>query len=156
MINTLNKHTLSIAMVLVTAFLTVFACNVFCDQRKVSLEISHEHTSSDSHSLEERHGSHGEFIENHNDETRSNEHSTEDSDECCEALVDPFFDNLVKHKVEVFEFRNIENFEVQYSFVTSTPFILANKTYNLLYFYKHIPPPVYGDQLRILHQSFLL
>jgi hypothetical protein len=156
MINTLNKRALVIATFLVVSFLSVFACNVLCDFGLVSLEASHDHETSDPHGHGEGKNIHDDVSNDHHNSESNHEHDNSDSEECCEELISPFFDNLIKQKVEVFDFKNVETADFHYIFNGTKSFTVSGKRLHLLYFNKNIPPPILGDQLRILYQSFLL
>lgn len=158
MINTFNKQKLLIALTFVMAISCVLVFNVLCNVGLITIEEKHQHASSESFNHETHHDHHGNVneIDLDLDKSKGHSHHTTETEECCKDLTTPFFDNLIKQKVKTFEFYKIKSIEFVNYYDRFSVVKFNNKKALNLFLYYDLPPPIPGDQLRILHQSFLL
>ncbi len=154
MINLLNKRKLGIALGLVLAFSGMFICDALCDVGIIEFSSTHGHDGVEDH--------HGSTAHNHGDDHHAlpvatdHDHRPTEDDDCCENLTTPFFNQLIKHKVESFEFNKVEKIDFVPHYDGFISFLYNSRKVDNLFLYSNLPPPLPGDQIRILFQSFLL
>tara|TARA_R110001592_G_scaffold64751_2_gene198882 strand:+ start:10165 stop:10638 length:474 start_codon:yes stop_codon:yes gene_type:complete len=157
MLNLLNKRKTQIAMTLVLAFSSIFVCDALCDVSVIEFSSSHNHGQDQEH-YQPGGDDHNQPVatDSHHGQPTDHDHGDSADDNCCEDITTPFFDELIKNKVESFEFNKVEkiNFIKHYSGHIS--FLYNSRKISTLFLYSKLPPPISGDQIRIRYQSFLL
>lgn len=162
MINLLNKRKLGIALGLVLAFSSMFICDALCDVGIIEFSSTHSHNQVEDH--------HGATAHDHGDDHHAlpvasdhdheqptgHDHESSEDGECCKNLTSPFFDQLIKHKVESVEFLKIDKIDFVADYNGYNAFLYNSRKVDNLFLYSNLPPPLPGDQIRILFQSFLL
>lgn len=142
---------MQIALTLVMAFSSIFVCDALCDVGIITFEQEHHHSDPEAH---DHHGNQS-GDHDHNQPAEDN-HESSEADDCCEDLTTPFFDQLIKHKIENFEFNKIEKVDFIALYDGYSVFKLNNRKTQNSSLYYDLPPPLEDDQIRILYQSFLL
>lgn len=162
MINLLNKRKLGITLGLVLAFSGMFICDALCDVGIIGFSSAHSHDQVEDHHGLTAHD-HGNadhamplVTDQHHEQPAGHDHESSDDGDCCEDLTTPFFDQLIKHKVESVEFSKIDKIDFVADYDGYNAFLYNSRKLDKLFRYSNLPPPIPGDQIRILFQSFLL
>ena len=161
MINQLNRLKLGIALSLVLSFSGMFVCDALCDLGIIEFAIVHDHSQESAddpihnHDADHHHSNMFDHDDHHNPSS-GHDHESSEEGECCEDLTSPFFDQLVKHQKQSFEFDKVEKITLIDHYDGYEAFIYNSRKVDNLFFYSNLPPPLPGDQIRIRFQSFLL
>ena len=161
MINQLNKLRLGIALSFVLAFSGMFICDALCDVGIIEFSAVHDHfqKGADHHAQdheEDHHHTQPMVSDHHHNQSSGHDHDGPEEDECCEDITTPFFDNLIKHQAQSFEFDQVEIITLIAHYDGYETFIYNSRKVDNLFLYSNLPPPLPGDQIRIRFQSFLL
>lgn len=151
---------MQVAMTLVLAFSSIFVCDALCDIGVIKFSSSHSHGQVEDHRQSEGdgHNHHVQPVETDYHHMQPADHDHEDSgdDDCCEDITAPFFNQLIKNRVQSFEFDKVEKIDFTAHYDGHISFLYNSRKINNLFLYSNLPPPISGDQIRIRYQSFLL
>jgi hypothetical protein len=168
MLRKLYTYKKSIVALLLMAIPSVYVCEILCDLDIYSMKRTC-HTSicstTDSHDLDHitasasKHNHHDSDVDHEHDVPSQHHnkptHDQEHKDDCCEDMTSSVFEALIIQKLEIpsLEAKLFLIFDVE---VPSYYFSYTNILTEPFKFYSDSSPPLPGDDIFILVQSFLL
>lgn len=169
MITKLLTYRTGIVIVLITAISSVFVCQALCDLDLYGIKhncyITNDvtnHVNSDSKE------SHSSVSHNHDSEnTHSNHHQididcmepanhhSDHNDDCCEDMKTQIFESFIIQKTDIpsMEAKLFVFFDIELPFYRIS---FENRLTDFFKFYSDSSPPINGQKIIVIVQSFLL
>ena len=153
MIRKLHNMKIHIAALLLTGFVSVFACDALCNLGLISWgNYTAVVEKADPHHMSGH--DHDHHVADSDHQHDQDHHNKSDQEECCDEIVNNLYSSLIKYELKQ------NTVEVPTLHLLYEVHVIDFEAKNFLqkslsFFYANLPPPISGFHIRIFIQSFL-